>query len=89
MQYEYINYVLGSYFSSATEESEEQAINAFRSQFQSGDELFENLRSEFARALVDNNCSWVGVFADNEVLEFKNESEAKIYAIKLFEKLLE
>lgn len=81
--YEYIDNVLGSYFSSAVECSEDEAISTLRKHLVDSPQLAEGLHTELQSALNNRDYSWKNVLAEHDVLFAENEEDARTYAKKI------
>ena len=81
--YEYIEQILGSYFGSSNEESEEEAIQTLRKHLQNSPTLAKELCAELNSAFDSNTYSWKKVLAAHDVFFANSEIEAKSYARKI------
>ncbi|WP_151638896.1 hypothetical protein [Noviherbaspirillum aerium] len=81
--YEYIDHVLGNYFSAGAELSEDEAISILKKHFASSPEFAQGLRTELQRALDDDDYSWQHALAEHDVLIVENEGEARSYVKKI------
>lgn len=78
--YEYVSHVLANYFNSSVGHSEEEAVSILREHLTNSTELAGGLRADLGNALVDKTYSWKEAFAENDVLVFEDEAQARIYA---------
>jgi hypothetical protein len=87
-KYEYVDQVLGSYFSILTEESDDEAIDSLKKAVASSPEWAGKLLSELHQAFSDPTYSWVEVFEEHQVPYVAgvevSEAEAREYALRLF-----
>ena len=80
--YEYIDQVLGNYFSAGAGHSEE-AISILRKHIANSIEFSQRLRGELVEALDDKGYSWKGALLEHDVLYLDDEDEARAYARRI------
>ena len=81
--YDYINHVLSSYFSSANELSEQEAISTLRVHLDHSPELKRGLYADLTNAFNDENFSLVAELEESDVLYFESEEDALKYAKRI------
>lgn len=81
--HEYIDHVLGSYFSDASESSEDEAIDLLRRHLEESPLLSSGLRPELECAFKDEGFSWKGKLEEHGVIYLETEAEAREYAIEI------
>lgn len=86
--YEYIDYVLASYFNSELEQSEGEAIALLQSHLRNSDDLEKGLIADLKSAFSDTGYSWLQSLSENNVIHANDEREARAYAQSVFAPLL-
>jgi hypothetical protein len=81
--YDYINYVLGTYFSMNAELTEAEAVSSLKESASQNEELFDGLRSELESAFSDENFSWKSIMEEYDVVFINDEGAARSYAKKV------
>jgi len=81
--YEYIDYVLSSYFSAQSESSEDEAVAILRKHIGNSAELASGLKDDLQRAFADSGFSWATALAEHDVVALENEREAFLYAKRI------
>lgn len=81
--YEYIDQVLGNYFSAGTGHSEEDAISILRKHIANSIEFSQRLRGKVVEALAYRGYSWKGSLLKHDVLCLDDEDDARTYARRI------
>lgn len=82
--YEYLDHVLGAYFSDAAELSDEEAISTLKEHLANSPALRQGLTDEIIRALADSTFSWKNILIAHNCVYVAREEDAFRYAKKIF-----
>ena len=77
--YNSIDYVLGSYFSPILESSEDEGISRLKEHLNGSDKLKLELAGEVSQALCDSDFSALTMFEKYDIVNFKDENDARTY----------
>lgn len=82
--YEYLDHVLGTYFSDAAGLSDEEAISTLKEHLANSPVLRQGLTDEIIRAFADSTFSWKNILIAHNCVYVAREEDACRYARKIF-----